>query len=165
MEENLSNQQEGIDNAPDAMHNAFESDEEMLKFYLTMNRFVNPITYNLEKTALERLEDLHKTLAMFGELAGSIGTHSYKGVDNMIKGFGLYMTRNEISINSRYEKSTLAAYHFQFLFHLAENRAYAKRLSSVYNSHICKVHYLIRKLEAAADNHELQTETRCDPQK
>lgn len=160
MEENLSNQQKRIDNAPDATHNAFESDEEMLKFYLTMNRFLNPLTYNLEKTVLERLEDLHKTLAMFGELTGSIGTHSYNGVDNMIKGFGLYMTRNEISINSRYEKSTLAAYHFQFLFHLAENRAYAKRLSSIYCSHICKVNYLIKELETDADGLELQTEMR-----
>ena len=151
MEENLSNQQKGIDDAPDAMYNAFESDEEMLKFYLTMNRFVNPITYNLEKTALERLEDLHKTLAMFSELTGPIGTHSYDGVDNMIKGFGLYMTRSEISINSRYEKSNLAAYHFQFLFHLAENRAYAKRLSSMYRSHICQVNYLIRKLETSVE--------------
>lgn len=44
MKENLSNQQAFQDNDPDAMHNAFESDEDMLKFYLTMNRFVNPIT-------------------------------------------------------------------------------------------------------------------------
>lgn len=165
MEENLSNRQRRIDNAPDAMQNAFESDEEMLKFYLTMNRFANPLTYNLEKTALERLNDLHKTLAMFAGLTGPVGTHSYDGLDNVVKGFGLYMMRSEISMSNRYEKSTLFANHLQFLFHLATNRAYAKRLSGIYNSHICKINYLIRKLEADADNHESQIEIKCDPQK
>ena len=43
MKENLSNQQAFQDNAPDAMHNAFESDEDMLKFYLTISLIPSPI--------------------------------------------------------------------------------------------------------------------------
>ena len=148
MEENLSHQQAFIDNAPDAMHNAFESDEEMLKFYLTMNRFVNPLPYNREKTTLERLNDLHKTLAAFADFTGPVGTHSYDGVDNMVKGSGAYMMRTEISINNRHKNNSLFAYHLQYLFHLAANKATAKKLSSIYCSHICKINYLIRKLEA-----------------
>lgn len=161
MEENLSNQQAVIDNAPDAMHNAFESDEEMLKFYLTMNRFMNPLTYNMEKTTLERLNDLHKTLTQFADFTGPIGTHCYDGIDNIVRGFGLYMMRNDLSMNNRYEKNSLFAHQIQFLFHLAANKSHAKRLSGIYHSHICKVNYLIRKFETEAINsHETQTETR-----
>ena len=148
MKENLSHRQTFIDNAPDAMHNAFESDEEMLKFYLTMNRFVNPITYNREKTTLERLNDLHKTLATFADFTGPVGTHSYDGMDNMVKGSGAYMMRTEISINNRHKNNSVFASHLQFLFHLASNKAYAKKLSGIYCSHICKINYLIRKIEA-----------------
>lgn len=159
MEENLSNPQAVIDNAPDAMHNAFESEEEMLKFYLTMNRFVNPLTYNMEKTALERLNDLHKSLAAFSDFTGPVGTYSFDGVDNMVRGFGLYLMRTDISINTRYQKNSLFAYQLQFFLHLAANRAYAKKLSGIYRSHICKINYLIRKLEAdAAGGCELRTE-------
>lgn len=56
MEENFTTSQSVIDNAPDAMHNALESEEEMLKFYLTMNRFVNPLTYNMEKNGIRTIE-------------------------------------------------------------------------------------------------------------
>ena len=149
MKENLSNQRTGIDNAPDAMHNAFKSDEEMLQFYLTMNRFANPLTYNMEKTTLERLNDLHNTLATFNDFTGQVGTHLYDGIDSIIKSFGLYMMRDEISINKRHRQNCRFAYHIQFLFHSASNKANAKKLSSIYYSHICKVDYLIRKLEAS----------------
>lgn len=60
------------------------------------------------------------------------------------------MTRTETSVNSRYKKSIHFAHHLQFFFHLAENRVYAKRLSSIYCSHICNVNYLIKKIEAAS---------------
>lgn len=39
-------------------------------------------------------------------------------------------------------------YHLQFLFEVASNKVYAKKLSSIYSMHIRQVNYLIRKLEA-----------------
>lgn len=98
MEENLSSSQAVLGISPDAMHNAFKSDEEMLNFYLTLNRFINPLTYNMEKTELERLNDLHQTLAIFADFTSPIGTHTYHGIDDIIKGFGLLMMRTDLSV-------------------------------------------------------------------
>ncbi len=148
MEENLSNSQAVLGISPDAMHNAFQSDEEMLNFYLTLNRFINPLTYNMEKTELERLNDLHQTLAIFADFTGPIGTHTYQGIDNIIKGFGLLMMRTDLSVKNRCKKNELMGYHLQFLFEVASNKVYAKKLSSIYSMHIRQVNYLIRKLEA-----------------
>lgn len=147
MEENLSNSQAVLGISPDAMHNAFQSDEEMLNFYLTLNRFINPLTYNMEKTELERLNDLHQTLAIFADFTGPIGTHTYQGIDNIIKGFGLLMMRTDLSVKNRCKKNELMGYHLQFLFEVASNKVYAKKLSSIYSMHIRQVNYLIRKLE------------------
>lgn len=40
------------------MHFVFSSDEEMMNFYLTLNRFINPESYLVESTDRKRLEDL-----------------------------------------------------------------------------------------------------------
>lgn len=157
MEENLSNSQAVLGNSPDAMHNAFKSDEEMLNFYLTLNRFINPVTYYMEKTVLERLNDLHQMLVIFADFTGPIGTHTYRGVDNIVKGFGSLMIRADLSAKDRYKRNELAGYHFQLLFDVAANKVYAKRLSSIYMMHIHHVNYLIRKLEAEVANSLLST--------
>ena len=157
MEENLSNSQAVLGISPDAMHNAFQSDEEMLNFYLTLNRFINPLTYYMERTVLERLNDLHQTLAIFADFTGPIGTHSYRGVDNLVKGFGLLMMRTDLSVKNRYKKNELVGYHLQLLFDVAANKVYAKKLSSIYSMHIHHVNYLIRKLGAEAANSLLST--------
>lgn len=150
MKENSSNQQATHKTEPEAVRNAFHSDEEMLKFYLTMNRFLNPTTYETEQPALQRLYDLHTTLSSFFQLTGPIGAHSFSGMDNIMKGYGLLTMRNELSIKKRYECNAHYAYHVQFFFHLASNQLYAKKLSGIYQSHIKRVAYLIKKLENAS---------------
>ena len=42
MEEVLSNQQARPGDATQLMHVIFSSDDEMMSFYLTLNRFMNP---------------------------------------------------------------------------------------------------------------------------
>ncbi len=147
MEENLSPQPLIQRNDFASIHDAFASDEEMLKFYLTMNRFVNPLEYHTEKTVLQKLKDLHHVLAQFTNFTGPVSTHSYEGIDHIIRGFGLFMTHTEISLNKRNESNRIFARNIQFLFHLANYKKYANRLCGIYHLHIQHVVYLIEKLE------------------
>lgn len=157
MEENLSiRPEQGVSqdvpdamrNGPEAMQNAFESEKEMLKFYLTMNRFINPLTYNMKRTELQRLQDLHDTLGMLAAFTGPVGTHQYDATGEIVKGFGLYMTHTEISLKARMEQSSIFARHIRFLFHVATNKTYAKRLTGTFGSYMHQINYLIKKMEA-----------------
>ena len=56
MEEVLSNQQARPGDATQLMHVIFSSDDEMMAFYLTLNRFMNPESYLVERTDRKRLE-------------------------------------------------------------------------------------------------------------
>lgn len=58
MKEILNNSQVRPGNATQFMHFVFSSDEEMMNFYLTLNRFINPESYLVESTDRKRLEDL-----------------------------------------------------------------------------------------------------------
>ena len=44
------------------MHAAFTSEEEMMSFYLILNRFVNQSTYFMQRPDVERLEDSNTSL-------------------------------------------------------------------------------------------------------
>ena len=61
MEEVLSNQQARPGDATQLMHVIFSSDDEMMAFYLTLNRFMNPESYLVERTDRKRLEDLARS--------------------------------------------------------------------------------------------------------
>ena len=59
MREVLNNQQIVCPgDATQFMHAIFSSDHEMLTFYLTLNRFINPASYLVERSDRQRLEDL-----------------------------------------------------------------------------------------------------------
>lgn len=55
MEEVLSNQQARPGDATQLMHTIFSSDDEMISFYLTLNCFMNPESYLVERTDRKRL--------------------------------------------------------------------------------------------------------------
>ena len=57
MEEVLSNQEARPGDATQLMHAIFSSDDEMMSFYLTLNCFMNPESYLVERTDRKRLED------------------------------------------------------------------------------------------------------------
>ena len=62
MEKVLNNQQVRPGSATQFMHAIFSSDDEMLTFYLTLNRFINPSSYLVERSDGRRLEDLANVL-------------------------------------------------------------------------------------------------------
>lgn len=50
------------------MHAIFTSEEEMMTFYLTLNRFVNMGSYLVQRSDAERLENLLYSLENFTTL-------------------------------------------------------------------------------------------------
>ena len=63
MEEVLSNQQARPGDATQLMHVIFSSDDEMMAFYLTLNRFMNPESYLVERTDRKRIRRAHDEYA------------------------------------------------------------------------------------------------------
>lgn len=62
MEEFSSNQQVRPGDATQLMNVIFSSDEEMMAFYLTLNRLVNPESNLIERSDQRKLEDLYYLL-------------------------------------------------------------------------------------------------------
>ena len=78
MEEVLSNQQARPGDATQLMHVIFSSDDEMMSFYLTLNRFMNSESYLVERTDRKRLEDLASTLC--SNVAAFEAIRNYKSI-------------------------------------------------------------------------------------
>ena len=91
METTLNNGQFRPGNETQFMYTAFASEGEMLGFYLSLNRFVNPVTYCVQRTDMERLDNLLHTLGKFQLFMGRFGTYQSLGIKPLIEGFGLYM--------------------------------------------------------------------------
>lgn len=76
MKEVLNNQQIVCPgDATQFMHAIFSSDHEMMTFYLTLNRFINPASYLVERSDRQRLEDLENVL--FGNVAAFEAVHHF----------------------------------------------------------------------------------------
>jgi len=91
MKEVLNNQQIVCPgDATQFMHAIFSSDHEMMTFYLTLNRFINPASYLVERSDRQRLEDLENVL--FGNVAAFEAVHHFKkiSVKDVIKGYDEY---------------------------------------------------------------------------
>lgn len=88
MEEVLSNQQARPGDATQLMHVIFSSDDEMMSFYLTLNRFMNPESYLVERTDRKRLEDLASTLCSNVAAFEAIRNYKSISVKEVIRGFG-----------------------------------------------------------------------------
>ena len=79
MREVLNNQQIVCPgDATQFMHAIFSSDHEMMTFYLTLNRFINPASYLVERSDRQRLEDLENVL--FGNVAAFEAVHHFKKI-------------------------------------------------------------------------------------
>jgi len=101
MEEVLNNQQVRPGNATQFMHFAFSSDEEMMNFYLTLNRLINPESYLVESTDRERLKKLADVLFHNVEAFHAIRNYKNVSVREVIKGFGVHMMNTAISNTHR----------------------------------------------------------------
>ena len=128
------------------MHAAFISEEEMMNFYLILNRFVNQSTYFMERPPLERLENLRLTLGKFQRFTNLFSTYQSMGIKPLIEGFGLYMMQQNISNRERKLAAEHVAYQMRFLLGVAKDIEQVSTLSHIIASHIQNVKYLLEKL-------------------
>ena len=119
MKEVLNNQQIVCPgDATQFMHAIFSSDHEMMTFYLTLNRFINPASYLVERSDRQRLEDLENVL--FGNVAAFEAVHHFKkiSVKDVIKGFGMHM------MNAGFKYQSYAKCQYNGLFYRLYYRYY-----------------------------------------
>lgn len=128
------------------MHAAFSSDDEMLKFYLLLNRFINPVTYFIQRSDMERLEDLDRVFKQRNAFLTPIEEHSFSGINELTRAFGIFMMNINISNVNRITAASLVGNQMQFITHMASNMNHIKQLSRANHSHIQNVEYLIDKL-------------------
>ena len=131
------------------MHVAFSSDDDMLNFYLILNRFVNPVTYLMQRSDMERLEDLHRMLKQQAAFLTPMENHYFSGINELTRAFGMFMMNINISNTNRINTASLVGNHMQFIIHLASNMNHIKQMSHANYSHIQNVEYLIAKLQNA----------------
>ena len=137
MEATLNNGQFCPGNETPFMYTAFASEGEMLGFYLSLNRFVNPVTYCVQRTDMERLDNLLHTLGKFQSL----------GIKPLIEGFGLYMMQQNISNRERKLAAEHVGYQMKFLMDMTKEIEQARSMSHILCSHIANVKYLIAKIQ------------------
>ena len=108
MREVLNNQQIVCPgDATQFMHAIFSSDHEMMTFYLTLNRFINPSSYLVERSDRQRLEDLENVL--FGNVAAFEQFIILRKlvVKDVIKGFGMHMMNMQVSNANRMQSANI----------------------------------------------------------
>lgn len=147
MEATLNNGQFRPGNETQFMYTAFASEGEMLGFYLSLNRFVNPVTYCVQRTDMERLDNLLHTLGKFQLFMGRFGTYQSLGIKPLIEGFGLYMMQQNISNRERKLAAEHVGYQMKFLMDMTKEIEQARSMSHILCSHIANVKYLIAKIQ------------------
>ena len=148
MEEVLSNQQARPGDATQLMHVIFSSDDEMMSFYLTLNRFMNPESYLVERTDRKRLEDLASTLCSNVAAFEAIRNYKSISVKEVIKGFGMYMMSIHISNANRQQGADAVGSLINCVIDITKNSWQFRKMSRSNYIHLENVLYLLSRLDA-----------------
>ena len=151
MKEVLSNQQARPGDATQLMHAIFSSDDEMMSFYLTLNRFMNPESYLVERTDRKRLEDLASTLC--SNVAAFEAIRNYKS-----RGFGAHMMNTLISNTNRFQSADAVGMLMNCILNTTKNSWQFKKMDRNNDIHLQNVRYLLNRLDAAESNEEKNCE-------
>ena len=147
MREVLNNQQIVCPgDATQFMHAIFSSDHEMMTFYLTLNRFINPASYLVERSDRQRLEDLENVL--FGNVAAFEAVHHFKkiSVKDVIKGFGMHMMNMQVSNANRMQSANIMGSFIDCIIDTTKNSWQYKQMYRVNHLHLENVRYLLNLL-------------------
>ena len=153
MEEVLSNQEARPGDATQLMHAIFSSDDEMMSFYLTLNCFMNPESYLVERTDRKRLEDLANTLYSNVAAFEAIRTYKSISVKEVIRGFGAHMMNTQISNTNRFQSADAVGTLMNCILNTTKNS-----MDRNNNIHLQNVRYLLNRLDAAESNEEKNRE-------
>lgn len=154
MEEVLNNQQVRPGDATQFMHFIFSSDAEMMTFYLTFSRFVNPDSYLVQCTDRKRLEDLANVLR--SNVVAFNAIHSYKSISvkEVIKGFGMYMMSIHISNANRQQGADAVGSLINCVIDTTKNSWQFRKMSRANYMHLENVRYLLNRLNTEIDEKE-----------
>lgn len=154
MEEVLNNQQVRPGDATQFMHAIFSSDDEMMTFYLTLSRFVNPDSYLVQCTDRKRLEDLANVLR--SNVVAFNAIHSYKSISvkEVIKGFGMYMMSIHISNANRQQGADAVGSLINCVIDTTKNSWQFRKMSRANYMHLENVRYLLNRLNTEIDEKE-----------
>ena len=147
MKEVLNNQQIVCPgDATRFMHAILSSDHEMMTFYLTLNRFINPASYLVERSDRQRLEDLENVL--FGNVAAFEAVHHFKkiSVKDVIKGFGMHMKNMQVSNTNRMQSANIMGSFIDCIIDTTKNSWQYKQMYRVNHLHLENVRYLLNRL-------------------
>lgn len=157
MEANLNTPQSAPGDETQFMHAVFSSDEEMLSFYLVMNRFVNSVTNNMCRSDMERLTELHRILNQFAYFLYPLENYRFEGIKLLVEGLGLYMLqKRDLSEHKRMAHAESVGEHLQFVMKMAAGVGTAKKMCSEVHSHLQNLNYLIEKLKTAESCNEIK---------
>ena len=101
MEEILNNEQVRPGDETQLMHAVFSSDDEMMVFYLTLYRLVNPDSFLVQSTDKKMLEDLAKRFYKWIPAFEAVDNYKSVSVKEVIKGFGMNMMNTQVSNSNR----------------------------------------------------------------
>ena len=148
MKEVLSNEQVRPGDATQLMHVIFSSDDEMMNFYLTFNRLVNPESCLVERTVRNRLEDLVRLF--YNNVAAFEAIHHYKSISvkEVIKGFGTHMMNTLVSNNNRLQSADAVGTLMNCIVNTTKNSWQFKKMDRINNMHLQNVKYLLSRLDA-----------------
>ena len=134
------------------MHAIFASDEEMMTFYLTLNRFVNPVTYFMQRSDGERLENLLYSLGQLQNFTSLFKSYHSDGVRQLIEGFGLHMMQTTFSNRERRLAATNVGFQMKFLIDVMKESNHTTLLYKIYQTHIQNVKYLLEKMKDSEES-------------
>lgn len=157
MEEVLNHQQVRPGDATQFMHYIFSSDAEMMTFYLTFSRFVNPDSYLVQCTDQKRLEDLANVLRSYVLAFDAI--HNYKSISvkEVIKGFGMYMMNIQFSNANRQQSADAVGTLLNCVINTTKCSWQFRKMSRANYIHLENVMYLLNRLEAEPNDTTLTT--------
>ena len=151
MEENLNNLQALPGDGTPLMHTVFSSDDEMMRFYLTFYRLMNPAICLEQITDKKKLENLESVF--YKEVQTFAGIDKYKcvSIKEVIKGFGMHMMNVNISHAERLKNVVAVCDLMDCVFNTTKNIGLFKHLSRANVIHLLNVKYLLKKLKEKAD--------------
>lgn len=146
MEAILNNEQVRPGDETMFMHTAFTSDEEMKNFYLILDRFVNPTTYFVQQSEVERLGNLFRMFGKYQYFTNLFASYGSMGVRQLIEGYGLYMMKPSLSNKERRHAAKNVGYQIRFWVDAVRECGIAKSMADSYRLHVENVRYLLEKM-------------------
>lgn len=151
MEEILDNQLVRPGDETQFMHAIFSSDDEMMTFYLTLNRFINSSSYLVERSDRKRLQDLAN--ALYGNVAAfdAISNYKFISVKEVIRGFGMHMMNTQISNANRLQSADAVGTLMNCVIDTTKNSWQFKKMNRANSIHLENIKYLLKRLKAEPD--------------